>query len=64
MVKDRYAVLLRDGDTWIWKHKDDLANKHASIVDRPAIGEPALQLHLGLLSRPLGHWRPSRCPGC
>jgi hypothetical protein len=57
VAKDRYAVLLSDGDTWIWKHEDDLANKHASIVNCP----PQLPAALGLLSRPLFL---GRCPGC
>ena len=26
--KKRHAVLLRDGDTWVWKHADDLKHKH------------------------------------
>ena len=28
VAKERHAVLLRDGDTWVWTHADDLKHKH------------------------------------
>ena len=30
VAKERHAVLLRDGDTWVWKHKDDLNMFHTN----------------------------------
>ena len=29
VAKERHAVLLHDGDTWVWKHEDDLKHKYA-----------------------------------
>ena len=37
VAKERYAVLLREGDTWVWKHEDDLKHKHARMVKRHAL---------------------------
>lgn len=37
VAKERHAVLLRDGDTWVWKHEDDLKHKHARMVKRHAL---------------------------
>ena len=28
VAKERNAVLLRDGDSWVWTHADDLKHKH------------------------------------
>ena len=29
VAKERHGVLLHDGDTWVWKHEDDMKHKHA-----------------------------------
>ena len=35
VAKERRAVLLKDGDTWVWKHEDDLANKRTGLLKSP-----------------------------
>eukprot|EP00964_Phaeocystis_antarctica_P145444 scaffold111515_cov61-Phaeocystis_antarctica.AAC.4 len=32
VAAERRAVLLRDGDTWVWKHGDDLSHKQGGMV--------------------------------
>jgi len=34
VAAERHAVLLRDGDTWVWKHDDDLRHKQGGVVKK------------------------------
>ena len=70
VAAERHAVLLRDGDTWVWKHDDDLRHKQGGIVKkRPA---PRPRQTTPQPPRPTappvhhsrhGVWFPSRKPG-
>ena len=43
VAAERRAVLLRDGDTWVWKHGDDLRHKQGRVVKTPLRPGPPCQ---------------------